>query len=379
MKKRKLLYYLLMALLLIGLAGCGGTKEASQPAAPEPAAPEVRTITDHVGNTMELTGEVERVVVCDIYPLPSVLSVFFDSAEKLVGIPQQSMAAAKNGLLGELYPEILTAETGYIDGSEVNIEELMKLEPDIVFYSSGSDASIGQQLRDAGIPGFAVSAGKWNYNAIETLNNWIASLSEIFPAETERAEAVKAYSDEVYNRVQERVADIPDEEKEKLFFLFQYSDSNLTTSGRQFFGQWWADAINAVNVGEEMETVNSTPVTMEQVYAWNPQHILITNFNSAQPKDLLENTVGSYDWSGIDAVVNGKVDKMPLGMYRSYTCGADTPVTLLWMAKTVYPALFEDVDITEETKAYYKTVFGVELTDEQANRIFAPSSAASAF
>ena len=64
---------------------------------------------------------------------------------------------------------------------------------------------------------------------------------------------------------------------------------------------------------------------------------------------------------------------MPLGMYRSYTPGADTPITLLWLAKSVYPELFEDVDITKETKEYYKKVFDVELTDEQAEKIFKPS------
>ena len=67
---------------------------------------------------------------------------------------------------------------------------------------------------------------------------------------------------------------------------------------------------------------------------------------------------------------------MPLGMYRSYTCGVDTPVTLLWLAKTVYPSLFEDIDITAETKKYYQEVFGITLTDEQANKIFSPVSAA---
>ena len=41
---------------------------------------------------------------------------------------------------------------------------------------------------------------------------------------------------------------------------------------------------------------------------------------------------------------------MPLGMYRSYTPGADTPVTLLWMAKTTYPEKFEDINITDENR-----------------------------
>ena len=71
---------------------------------------------------------------------------------------------------------------------------------------------------------------------------------------------------------------------------------------------------------------------------------------------------------------------MPLGLYRSYTPGADTPMTLLWLAKTVYPDLFKDIDMTKEVKDYYRTVFGVELTDEQVESIFTPTSdAASGF
>ena len=165
----------------------------------------------------------------------------------------------------------------------------------------------------------------------------------------------------------------------KRFFLFKYSDTNITTSGKKFFGQWWADSIGAVNVGESLETDNSTTVSMEQIYQWNPSVIFITNFNTAQPDDLYNNTTGSFDWSGIDAVKNKQVYKMPLGIYRSYTAGADTPITLMWLAKTAYPELFKDLDITEKTKEYYKEVFGITLTDDQAVKIFAPVSDASAF
>ena len=54
------------------------------------------------------------------------------------------------------------------------------------------------------------------------------------------------------------------------------------------------------------------------------------------------------------------------------TPGVDTPVTLLWLAKTAYPDLFEDIDIIEETKTYYQEVFGITLTDVQAASIFNP-------
>ena len=86
--------------------------------------------------------------------------------------------------------------------------------------------------------------------------------------------------------------------------------------------------------------------------------------------------MGNYDWSVVDAVQNQRVYKMPLGMYRSYTPGVDTPITLLWLAQTAYPELFDDIDITAETKAYYQEVFGIELTDEQANAIFSPAAEA---
>ena len=176
--------------------------------------------------------------------------------------------------------------------------------------------------------------------------------------------------------VQERVKNLSDDQRKDVFFLFQYSDTTLLTSGKQFFGQWWADAIGAKNVAEELTQDNSVPVSMEQVYDWDPDMIFITNFNTYYPDDLYNNTVEGYDWSPVSAVANHDVYKMPLGMYRSYTPGADCPVTLLWMAKTAYPAQFQDIDIVSEAKDYYKEVFGIELTDEQAKAIFEPAQSA---
>jgi len=203
------------------------------------------------------------------------------------------------------------------------------------------------------------------------LNQWISLLSEIFP-DNDKTEVVAAYSKNIYDMVQERVADIPEEERERVFFLFKYSDTSIETSGSKFFGQFWADAVGAINVAEEIEIDNQVTVNMEQIYEWNPTMIYVSNFTTAQPADLYTNAIGNYDWSAVDAVKNEKAFKMPLGMYRSYTPGVDTPVTLLWFAKTTYPELFEDIDMIQETKKYYKEVFGIELTDEQAASIFAP-------
>lgn len=371
---KKLLCILLAGVMLSSVGGCGSEKEA-EPVVQENAEEtnaKTHVIVDHLGYEVEVPYEVNRIAVGNILPLPSVLTVFFDSGEKIVGMSPNSMSAAENGLLGELYPEVLDAETAYMNGTEVNLEELMNLAPDLVIYSAAQPEQ-GEALRNAGFAAVALSVNKWEYNAIETLNQWISLLSEIFP-DNNKTEIVAKHSEEIYELVQERVADIPEEERERVFFLFKYTDTNMQTSGSKFFGQFWADAIGAINVAEEIEMDNQVDANMEQVYAWNPSTIFITNFTAAQPEDLYTNAIGNYDWSAIDAVKNEKVYKMPLGMYRSYTPGADTPITLLWFAKTTYPELFEDIDIIEKTKVYYQEVFGVELSDEQAASIFAPES-----
>ena len=364
---KKALSILLALILTLSVFGCGTSSGTA-------GNTETHTVVDHDGNEVTLPVEISRIVVCDILQLPSVLATFFNSAEKIVGMSGTSMNAAANGLLGELYPEILNAETGFINGTTVNTEELLKLQPDVVFYNA-SRKELGEQLRSAGFPAVAISVNKWEYDCIETLNNWIALLNEIFP-DSSKAELVNTYSGKIYDMVQERITSIPESEREKVLFLYQYSDTEIMTSGKKFFGQWWCDAMGTYNVAEELSTDNSVAVNMEQIYAWNPSLIFITNFTTAFPEDIYNNTVGAYDWSAIDAVVNQRVYKMPLGMYRSYTPGVDTPVTLLWFAKTAYPQYFEDIDIIAEAKTYYKEIFGIELTDAQVKSIFEPTAQA---
>ena len=88
--------------------------------------------------------------------------------------------------------------------------------------------------------------------------------------------------------------------------------------------------------------------------------------------------IGMYD-SGVGgltvvrAVQEKKVYKCPLGMYRWYPPSSDTPLMLLWMSKNNHPELFEDIDMTEELKSYYKRFYNVELTEENIEKIFNPS------
>ncbi|MDO4988658.1 MAG: ABC transporter substrate-binding protein [Synergistes sp.] len=334
------------------------------------AAHASRIITGHDGDKVTIPDKIDRIAVLSILPFPSVIASYLGSAHKIVGIHPASMGAAKSGLLGELFPEILKAKTSFIKGQDLNIEELMLLKPDIVFYNMGDDA-MAQMLHSAKIPAIAVSATKWNYDILLTYEEWTKLLARIFPEKSDKSRKVSDYSKKIYSMIRQRTSKLKDNERKKIFFVFMNDRRKIVTSGKLFFGQYWADAIGAYNSAENLAAENlNAVVTMEQIYAWNPDVIFITNFTTVLPGDLIGNKIQGQDWTKVKAVKNKAVYKMPLGSYRTFTPGVDTPITLLWFAKMTYPKLFKDVDIYKETRDYYKKVLGITLTDKQIRGIF---------
>ncbi len=360
MKKKLFVFLILVTCVFNNLFAQGATEIKD-----EDTQSQMVTIIDDNGDSSTVKMNPQRVVITDIYPLASVLTVFLDSADTLVGIHPVSMSAAKNGLLGELYPNILNVDTSFMSGSDLNIEELMLLKPDVVLYNASKKAQ-GEMIRNAGLKTIGISAVKWDYDVLKTYRQWTDILSQLYPSHKSVSEKVDEYSIKTKKLIEDRVSNIADSNRKSVLFLFNYDDKKIITSGKHFFGQWWANAVGAKNIAEEIQLDNSNAViNMEQVYAWNPDLIFITNFTPAMPEDLYNNSISNDDWSNVKAVKNHEVYKLPLGSYRSYTPGVDTPITLLWMAKLVYPELFNDIDVVQETRDYYKVLYNIVLSDDQ--------------
>jgi iron complex transport system substrate-binding protein len=359
------------------LAGCGTastakTTSSASVSASASAIPAEVTITDHADRTVTVPTDPKKVAILDIYPLPSLLTVYLNSADSIVAMEPVSMNAAKAGILSQLYPDILNVNTDIMNGDDVNMEALAALQPDVVFYNAAKKDE-AQQLEDAGLTAVGISATKFSYDAIKTYQEWMSLLDQIYPDYAgKRGTQAGDYASQVYNDVQDKVKDVTD--KQKVLFLYQYDDTAMVTSSSKFFGQWWCDAVGAANVAQDVPADNmNAKITMEQVYEWNPDVIIITNFTKTTPDDLYNNAIGSDDWSSVKAVQDKRVYKMPLGVYRTYTPGIDTPLTLEWLAQAVYPDLFSDVDVASDVKDYYNKLFGVTLTDDQISAMYTPN------
>ena len=374
----KFLKSILAAALTVTLAACsstGSTASSASSANEEVNVPETVTITDHADRTVEVPTNPDKVAILGIYPLASMLSVYLNSAETIVAMEPASANAAKNSVLIDLYPEIGDITTDILSGEDLNIEALVALEPEVVYYNAADTADL-EKLENAGITAVAFSPTKWKFDVIETFRQWIALLDQIYPSSSKNAKLVDQYSTDIYNMIQETVADV--EEPQKVLFLYQYDENAMITSSSRFFGEWWCKAVGAVNVASDVqaETANAK-ITMENDYEWNPDVIVITNFTKATPDDLYNNAIGTDDWSTVKAVQDGRVYKMPLGTYRTYTPSSDTPMTLLWLAQAVYPEKFADVDVRAEVRDYYSELFGITLTEDQIDQMYTPNAAAS--
>jgi len=192
MKKRIFSVFLSALMCVSLLAGCGSaTQDATangnvtestsvettqiadaDTAKAESVEAQTRTIIDHLGNEVVIPAEINTIVTTSITPMPSVYCMFAGSAERLIGMSPSSKAAAENSLLVEIMPEIKEVSTEFMTGGEVNVEELVAMNPDIVFCNASKEDEY-EKLRAAGLAVIAVSTSQWGSDSVETFEGWI--------------------------------------------------------------------------------------------------------------------------------------------------------------------------------------------------------------
>lgn len=330
-----------------------------------------KIIVDQNGREVEILKDLNRIATGRILPFPAVYFLATGSTDNIVGIHPASMSAAKTSMLGKISPSILKAETGFIQGDEINVEELLRLDTDIVFAygDSGDRLDVYKEanIKTVGIKTMSL----FNGNSLETLNSWLELLGEITENQGKAAGIIE-YGRNAEKEIASKVEGL---EKPKGLMIFSQSDGQNVVSGKGFFGNWWLNATGAIDVAEN-DIKMSAAVDMEQIYTWNPEIIYVTNFTDLKPDDFYNNTIEGQDWSEIDAVKNKRVYKIPLGIYRWFPPSGDTPLMLMWLAQKNHPETFE-YDMNQVIKDYYQEYYDYSLSDDEVELILNPSDKSS--
>ena len=365
-------------------AGCANTAvkapEADAPSAPSVPEEDVkedvsseateRTVLDALGKEITVPGEVENIAIISTMPLASVYCMAGGDPDKLVALTPSSKNAAVNSFLTLAAPGLEDISTAFAEGDSLNIEEILMLEPDVIFYNIDDPAGVEAvaKLETMGVPcvGFDTRIS----NTIETFNNWATLVGQVLGTETEVEEIVN-YGYEVEKMVKDRVSKIPEEERKSAIILSNYNEAAIQVAGSTF-GRYWMETAGAINPAEVIEQ-KIAPISLEQLYEWDPDVILLNSFSAFTAEQVMNNeAIEGHDWSGLTSVKNGEFYKMPLGMYYWFPPCSDSPLALIWIAKHIYPEQFSDIDMDKEIKDFYSRFYGIELSEEDLDTLYNP-------
>lgn len=366
-----------LALAAMALAACSDKEATTSTSGGEvQTTAEEKIVIDQAGTEVTIPAEVNSIVSGGILPYFHTWYVATNSAKEIVGMHPNSYNAAENSILSKMAPDILNADTSFVQNGEMNVEELMKINPDVFFEIATDEKSI-EQARNAGINTVAIKAiDAAAAEPLATFNSWLKLTGEI-ASTTERADNFIEIGTEVQNEIYEKIDGLTKEQKPNALMMYQLSEQAITVGGKNFFGNQWLNATGANDVAEN-DVTGRKDVNMEQIYNWNPEIIYLTNFTEIQPEDLYNNTIPGQDWSEVEAVKNKQVYKIPLGIYRWFPPSGDAPLMLKWLASNNQPELF-DYDMNAEIKNYYKDFYGYDVTDEEVEQILHPSSDAAKY
>lgn len=366
-----------LALAAMALAACSDKEATTSTSGGEvQTTAEEKIVIDQAGTEVTIPAKVNSIVSGGILPYFHTWYVATNSAKEIVGMHPNSYNAAENSILSKMAPDILNADTSFVQNGEMNVEELMKINPDVFFEIATDEKSI-EQARNAGINTVAIKAiDAAAAEPLATFNSWLKLTGEI-ASTTERADKFIEIGTTVQNEIYEKIDGLTKEQKPNALMMYQLSEQAITVGGKNFFGNQWLNATGANDVAEN-DVTGRKDVNMEQIYNWNPEIIYITNFTEIQPEDLYNNTIPGQDWSEVEAVKNKQVYKIPLGIYRWFPPSGDAPLMLKWLASNNQPELF-DYDMNAEIKNYYKDFYGYDVTDEEVEQILHPSSDAAKY
>jgi amidohydrolase len=148
-----------------------------------------------------------------------MMAYFEGSAPYIVGYCGSFKSVISDTVLKNIAPELMESSDTVYAQSDLNIEEIMKLNPDVILYNAGN-SSHAEILKASGIPsiGFATVGASTEADPLERYEEWLKLLEDIF-GEPGKTEAFVAAGDEIVADVEARIADIPESDLRRAVVL----------------------------------------------------------------------------------------------------------------------------------------------------------------
>lgn len=315
---------------------------------------EHKTITDQTGRTVELPEKVKRVDTS--YRIATEIIMGLGAGDRLVGV--DSASSSRSAFYSKFLPSFKDKPTTGSAGGG-NAESIAALKPDIVIVSlvKGPGVAKIKQLESAGLKAIGIRC--------ETPNELILGVRTIgtIVGEEEKAEEYVSYYEGVRDLIRRRLADLENSERVPVFI--SGSGGILTSCGKKMYQSAVIDIAGGRNVAASISAGGWANISPEQLIRWDPSVILTVQYGHsmgpcpATPEDIIEDS----RFSTLTAVKNEKVYMFPSNISPWDYPSMQSVLGLLWVAKTLHPDRFADIDMTAYADDFYSRFFGKSFRD----------------
>lgn len=297
------------------------------------ARSEILTLKDKLGHQVAVSVPVRRAVFLSLYEFIPVLGV----GDKVVGVNRWAFdhSTLEPTLKQRGIPSVGT-------GSNVNVERILALEPDLVILWSYKPEMV-EFLAARGLKVLAVYP-----DSLEELYEVMDLCGRLFGVEG-RAKEVRSLMEGMFEMIRSPVSRVTFEQRRKVLWVWQEPTRVSGSLGLQQDLTGWIGAVNPAG-GFPTRYAN---VSLEQIVAWNPDVIFIWGHATYGAERLLE----SPQWKSVRAVRDGRVFKAP----KVDSWSPSVALLALWMAQKTYPECFSGMSLHPMARTFHMQCFGVPL------------------
>ena len=336
-------------------------------------------ITDMIGREVTVTpGSYQRVVCIGAGALR--MYTYIGDVGLLCGVedidntslaerPKMFDSVARPYMLayGDSFTTLPSCGVGGPQAQTAEAEKILSCNPDIVI-SEYEDVEKENALQEQlGVPVITLKAGPagvFDENFFGTMR----MLGVIFQNE-EKAEALVSFIESERAEIGKRTADIPDEEKPAVYIcgLGNWGTTNHLMTAQNYIS--FAVA-NVKNVVTDLEAPGIQPIEEEKFVALGEDMDIII-MDAAAVKNI--KPLYAEDPTMFDMCKAWQNGNVYLEMaYNAYYTNYEIALINTWfIAKTVYPEQFTDIDITSKINEVTQVFYGMDLAEQIAA---APSS-----
>jgi iron complex transport system substrate-binding protein len=318
-------------------------------------------VTDQRGRSVAFDKPPQRVVFVPI-PGPATFISIDGSERKIVGMNGYSASAMREGLLGKMFPGFARIPTNVVMGAtdasvfDPNVEGILALKPDVVFqWATSASGDVIGVLDRTGVPVLGMRAGSQ-----EDIAGFITMIGQV-SGNAPRAAELLARQDKERHIIEAAMSGLADTQRPRVIY-FNRAAQTLRVAGRNTNSDYYIRLAGGQNVAADSPPQNT--VTIEQVLTWNPQVILLGNFDAAMPSDIYADP----RWQSIDAVKNRRVYKVPLGGYRWDPPSQESTLMWVWLAGLLQPDR-QPANLRAVMRDWFGFLYQHDLRDDEIDGI----------